>query len=144
MASLLLYLLKSSLCLAVFALLYHGFLARSTHFSWMRRYLLASVALSLLLPLIPLPALLSWLTADKVLPLPAAATWDASRWLVPSGTGGITTSGPSFSVLTFTLYSALLGYATGLLYKTYRLIRHLKSLQQLIRDNRGSSSTELS
>ncbi len=136
MASLLLYLLKSSLCLAVFALLYRGFLARSTHFSWMRRYLLASVALSLMLPLIPLPALLSWLTTDGVLSLPAAATWDASRWLVPAlGTGGITTSGPSFSVLTFTLYGALLGYATGLLYKTYRLIRHLKSLQQLIRDN---------
>ena len=136
MAHLLLYLLKSSLCLATFALLYRGFLTRSTHFSWMRRYLLASVALSLLLPLVPLPALLSWLTADEVLPLQAVTTWDASRWLVfSSGTGGLTTSNPSLNVLTVALYSALLGYATGLLYKTYRLFRHLNSLRQFIQNN---------
>ena len=136
MTHLLLYLLKSSLCLAVFALLYRGFLARSTHFSWMRRYLLASVALSLLLPFVPLPALLSLWTTDEGLPLPAIATWDASRWLVPArGTGGITTSGPSLSVLTVALYGVLLGYATGLLYKTYRLFRHLNSLRRLIQNN---------
>ena len=136
MAHLLLYLLKSSLCLAVFVLLYRGFLARSTHFSWMRRYLLASVALSLLLPLVPLPALLSWLTADEVHPLQAVATWDAGRWLVfSSGTSGLTTTNPSLSVLTVALYGALLGYSIGLLYKTYRLVRHLKDLQQLIQNN---------
>ena len=102
----------------------------------MRRYLLASVALSLLLPLVPFPALLSLLTTDEGLSLPAIATWDASRWLVPArGTGGIATSGPSFSALTVTLYAALLGYATGLLYKAYRLLRHLNSLQRLVQNN---------
>ncbi len=136
MASLLLYLLKSSLCLAVFALLYRGFLARSTHFSWMRPYLLASVALSLLLPLIPPSALLSSLTTDEVLSLPALATWDASRWIVPtSGTNGIVPSGSSLGAFTFVMYGAFLVYSIGFLYKIYRLVGHLKGLQQLIQSN---------
>lgn len=135
MADLFLYLFKSSLCLAVFALLYQSFLARSTHFTWMRWYLLASVSLSLLLPLIP-PPTLSFLTNNETSSLSAIVTPDINRWLTFTGESSeVTTSNPSFSVLTLILYSIFLGYIIGLVYKSYRLVSHLKSLQRLIRNN---------
>ncbi len=132
MATLVLYLLQSSLCLAAFALLYRWFLQRSTHFSWMRLYLLASVALGLLLPLMPFPTGWWVLEIEPVRQLPAIVGWDSNRWLVRGGANQIVTSHQLINWPLLILYLVLSVYAVGLLHKTYQLGRNLSRLRRLI------------
>ncbi|HZK62212.1 MAG TPA: hypothetical protein VFC41_09040, partial [Anaerovoracaceae bacterium] len=49
------YVLESSVCLLLFLMVYRMLIANLTHFSWMRIYLLISVTLSLILPLLIIP-----------------------------------------------------------------------------------------
>src|SRR5665647_1622072 len=49
------YVLESSICLLLFLTVYRLLIAKLTHFSWMRIYLLISVILSLILPLVIIP-----------------------------------------------------------------------------------------
>jgi hypothetical protein len=49
------YLLESSVCLLLFIALYRLFFSGLTHFTWMRFYMIATVSLSLILPLIIIP-----------------------------------------------------------------------------------------
>src|SRR5512133_1496198 len=48
------YVLGSSICLMLFLVVYRLLIANLTYFSWMRMYLLISVILSLILPLVTL------------------------------------------------------------------------------------------
>lgn len=50
----LIYLLKSSLCIIIFWVLYKIFLSQLTYFKWMRGFLISGLILSLLLPLYPI------------------------------------------------------------------------------------------
>ena len=49
------YVLESTICLLLFLMVYRLLIANLTHFSWMRIYLLISLILSLILPLLILP-----------------------------------------------------------------------------------------
>jgi len=49
------YLIESSIYLGFFLLIYKWFISNLTHFTWMRVYLLSSLVLSVVLPLIILP-----------------------------------------------------------------------------------------
>ena len=53
--SIIYYVLESTVCLLLFLMVYRLLIANLTHFSWMRVYLLISVTLSLVLPLIIIP-----------------------------------------------------------------------------------------
>src|SRR5450759_3541278 len=55
------FVLESSICLILFLTVYRLLIANLTHFSWMRIYLLISVILSLILPLLILP--IHWSTS---------------------------------------------------------------------------------
>ena len=55
------YVLESSICLLLFLMVYRLLIANLTHFSWMRIYLLISVILSLILPLLIIP--IHWRTS---------------------------------------------------------------------------------
>ena len=129
-----LYLLKATLCLIVFSTVYRWFFSGLTHFQWMRFYLIASVALSVMLPLIQVPAYLyaplfsvesiasssDYLNFDWILlrtqnaaPLPDAE--DASWQLMP-----------------FLGYLLLGVYFFGVLYKLTGTLRNLFRIRQFI------------
>lgn len=55
-----LYLLEALCCSGLFVLTYHLFFSKITHFRWMRYYLLLSLVLPLLLPLIPWTSFTFW------------------------------------------------------------------------------------
>lgn len=129
------YLLESSICLLLFTAVYKLLISNLTHFSWTRFYLLASVVLSLILPVIVLP--IQWqshLTAIE----PYTKTFlfqvnqpDASV----TGKSPLIQTLPGINVQLVLLYGFFLAYITGLAYRGYGFIRNLKTIRQFIHHN---------
>jgi hypothetical protein len=133
-----LYIAEASISMAVFALAYRLFFYRLTHFGWNRAYLLASLLLSLLIPLLPLPSLLP---QSSLAALPAADLgWLRLEGLnLSSAGGGIPAAAgenqaaPTGSTLALLGSGLLLLYLLGCLYKSWRLFSHLPAVYRLIR-----------
>ncbi|WP_375434038.1 M56 family metallopeptidase [uncultured Hymenobacter sp.] len=131
LSSYLLYLVEASFRLAVFALAYRLLLARLTYFSWNRWYLLGSVLVALVLPLLSFPGLAYLLAA------PAAESGPLLlqlNWTRPAATTASTASAASsLNVWTWMLGGMLVVYAAGMLYRLQNLGRNLWWLRQLAR-----------
>jgi hypothetical protein len=138
--SLSVYLAEASVALAAFALAYQLLFRKLTHFQWNRGYLVASLLLSLSIPLLPLPLLVStggWNTtpvADAfglnldMLDLTAAQQSSLS----PDGAPAAGTPLP-YAAVGFLLLGI---YCAGCAYKALRLWANLHSVYQLISKNR--------
>ncbi len=134
-----LYLGEASMGLAAFSLAYHLLFRKLTHFQWNRGYLLGSLLLSMLIPLLPLP----WLLPDQMwTTTPMADTFwlnlqslDMGKAPQASATqhdGSINSRLLPYS----TLGLLLLGiYLAGCFYKGCRLFQNLRAVYLLIADN---------
>ena len=133
-----LYLLKATLCLLVFSMVYRWFLSSFTHFRWMRFYLIGSVVLSMVLPLLQIPAL----AAFSVFSLPAVSSsadylnFDTSLLAVqnPSTPESALQSQP-FNLMLIGGYLIASVYLLGFLFKISSTTRNLLRIRQFIVHN---------
>jgi hypothetical protein len=130
--SIIYYVLESTVCLLLFLIVYRLLFANLTHFSWMRVYLLISVILSLVLPLIIIP--IHWRSSLRDIDLYSnyrliiGNQLDAFSSSQSINGGGI--------VRQQLLPILIIGfYVIGLLYKSYSFIRNLRSIRICIRQN---------
>src|SRR5689334_7611794 len=113
------YLLESSLCLILFMVTYRMLIAGLTHFAWIRFYLIISIILSLVLPLIAIP--IHW--QSKLIsaePFTNALQLTAKQAGTAFTNGYAADSTPAnswFSVQLILIYGFLTVYFIGFLYK---------------------------
>jgi hypothetical protein len=131
------YVLESSICLILFLMVYRLLIANLTHFSWMRIYLLISVTLSLILPLLIIP--IQW--SSSILP---SDLFNNASFLSGSqpeeyfgGKSLLNDFGTSGSnhIRQGIITLLIVAYLIGLLYKAYNLFRNLRSIQNCIKQN---------
>lgn len=131
------YVLKSSICLLLFLLVYRLLIAQLTHFSLMRFYLLVSVLLSLFLPLLILP--IQWNSSVQttnlfansglLMDFKSSGYYDIQSLINDPGNniGAVLLQGLIFVLITI--------YILGLLYKAHCFVRNLKSIQNCVKFN---------
>ena len=131
------YVLESSICLLFFLTVYRLLIANLTHFSWMRIYLLISVILSLVLPLVIIP--IQWNSS-----IHSASLFKYSSFLTGNKSAGYNEaqslsndSGNSIGAILLQGMIILLiaVYIVGLLYKAFNFARNLRSIQKCIKQN---------
>jgi len=132
------YVLESSICLLLFLTVYRLLIANLTHFSWMRIYLLISVILSLILPLVIIP--IQWNSS-----IHTANLFNNSGFLTGNRSAGNyygqTLSDGSRNNIGAILINGIVisliaaAYLFGLLYKGYNFARNLRSIQKCIKQN---------
>ncbi len=129
------YLLESSVCLIIFLIVYKTLLSKLTHFTWMRFYLILSLVLSIILPVIILPV--NWATS-----YPIPKVLDNMRLIFGNTSGfqknALTTDNQQitgFDVRNL-IYSALVFiYVAGVIYKMGKLAWNLNLIARYIRQN---------
>jgi hypothetical protein len=131
------YVLESSICLLLFLTVYRLLIANLTHFSWMRIYLLISVILSLILPLVIIP--IQWNSS-----IHTASLFNNSSFLTGNISAGYY-EGQALSndsrnnigaiLLQGMIILLIAVYIFGLLYKVYNFARNLRSIQKCIKQN---------
>jgi hypothetical protein len=131
------YVLESTTCLLLFLIVYRLLIANLTHFQWMRIYLLVSVTLSLILPLLIIP--INW--SSSILP--------PDLFNNPGILNGNHTYGSFGTVTLFKDFGNSRGadmqkgiiimlitvYIIGLIYKAGNFTRNLRILKNCIRQN---------
>jgi beta-lactamase regulating signal transducer with metallopeptidase domain len=131
------YVLESSVCLLLFLMVYRLMIANLTHFTWMRVYLLISVILSLILPLIIIPV--HWNSS-----LGTVNLFNNSSLLAgnksPGNFEGLAFSNDSNKMLGVALlqgmiFLTIIVYILGLLRNAFNFVRNLRSIQKCIRQN---------
>lgn len=131
------YLLESSICLLLFTVVYKLLISNLTHFSWTRFYLISSVMLSLILPVIDLP--IQW--QSHLAPIVSFENMHLFQANPPSTV--ITGETQVNSVQTLSeinvqwvlLYGLFIVYLIGLTYKIFRFARNLRTIHQFIKQN---------
>lgn len=131
------YVLESSICLLLFLTVYRLLIAKLTHFSWMRIYLLISVILSLILPLVIIP--IQWNSS-----IHTATLFNNSSFLTGNKSAGYyegqSLSNDSRNNISAVLLQGMIilliaVYIFGLLHKAYNFARNLRSIQKCIKQN---------
>ena len=128
------YLLESSLCLILFMVTYRILLANTTNFSWMRFYLLASTALSLILPFIILP--MEWsgkLIRTDLFPDTFLVQTIQTPTTVVNQNPTIIQANSGISPLEMILLTAFIVYVIGVIYKSYLFVKNLIKINVLIK-----------
>jgi len=135
--SIIYYVLESSICLILFLMVYRLLIANLTHFSWMRIYLLISVILSLILPVLIIP--IQWTTS--ILPYDLFNNTKLLLGTQPEEySGGQTilnnlSSDGSNYLLQGIIVVLIVAYISGLLYNAYNFAKNLRSIQNCIKQN---------
>jgi hypothetical protein len=124
-SSFFLYLAAASVCQAAFGLFYQ-LLARLSTFGWNRAYLLGALGLSVVLPLVALPAAWAQLLWPATLPAAAPPVWHLGAAVAPAATA---TAPAGISWLS----AALAVYWLGVAYRAWGTGRHLGWLYRLSR-----------
>lgn len=128
------YLLESSVCLILFMVTYRILIANLTNFSWMRCYLLVSMALSLTLPLIIIPMEWSagWVPADS---FPNVFLVEAERVAAAVGNNNpdLVQAGPGISMVRMILFITFIVYVLGIICKSYLFAKNLIKMNDFIR-----------
>ena len=136
-SSIIYYVLESSICLLIFLTVYRLLIANLTHFSWMRIYLLISVILSLILPLVIIP--IQWNSS-----IHTANLFNNSGFLTGNSSAGnydgqTLNDGSRNNIGAILIYviviSLIAVYLFGLFYKGYNFARNLRSIQKCIKQN---------
>ena len=135
--SIIYYVLESTFCMLLFLLIYRLLIANLTHFSWMRIYLLSSVILSFILPLLILPIkwnssinhsdlfnISNFLTGNQ-----ADGYYGSQTFINDHGNNKASYIQQGIILLLFA------AYITGLLHKTYNFVRNIRSIRNCIRQN---------
>jgi hypothetical protein len=131
------YVLESTICLIIFLIVYRLLIANLTHFSWMRIYLLISVALSLILPLLIIP--IHW--SSSILP---SNLFNNPNFLSGNQAeeylGGQTLikdfrTGWGNDIRQGIIIVFIVTYIIGFLYKAFNFARNLRSIQNCIKKN---------
>jgi hypothetical protein len=128
--SIIYYLLESTVCLLLFLMVYRLLIANLTHFSWMRVYLLISVTLSLVLPLIIIP--IHW--RSSIIPSNLFNNYNLFSGNQPDGYSSaqsLNNTGINRQQGLIILVIAL--YIIGLLYNSYHFAKNLRSIQNCIK-----------
>jgi hypothetical protein len=131
------YVLESSICLLLFLMVYRFLIANLTHFSWMRIYLLISVILSLILPLLILP--IHWSTS--IHPFSHFINFNFLTDTQPGGYSEGQTLSEGFrnsngsDLQQGILILIIAVYMVGLLYKAFNFARNLRSIEKCIKQN---------
>jgi hypothetical protein len=135
--SIIFYVLESSICLILFLMVYRFLIASLTHFSWMRIYLLISVTLSLILPLLIIP--IHW--SSSILPANLFNNLNFLSGSQPEGyTGGQTilnnlSTGGGNHLRQGIIAALIVAYIIGLLYNAFNFAKNLRSIQSCIKQN---------
>ena len=130
------YLLESSLCLILFMVTYRILIANRTYFSWMRFYILVSMALSLILPLIIIP--IEW--SAKLIPInsfPNTFLVQTKQTVsnVVNNNPNLINSNSGISILKMISFIAFIVYMIGIIYKFYLLVKNLIKMNDFIKKN---------
>ena len=131
------YALESSICMLLFWAVYRLLISDLTHFLWLRFYLMASLVLSLILPLLIIP--INWNSNLQTSSLFSSIDFSPENQsgrildehLLPLGGQ----QGQPINVLQGLLYIILAVYGVGLVLMTSRFIRKLISIHRLISQN---------
>ena len=131
------YLFESSVCLMLFLVIYKLLISNLTHFSLMRMYLLVSLGISIVLPLINIPIQwhLPFISNESIantilLQKNLAESIDVN--LIKTNTSH---ENFSLSLQFLVLFSLLAIYAAGFAYKAYVFVRNLKFIHSYIKQN---------
>ncbi len=135
--SIIYYVLESSICLIIFMMVYRFLIASLTYFSWMRIYLLISITLSLILPILIIP--IHW--GSSVLPANLFNNLNFISGNQPEEyTSGQTIlnnlrTGGSNDLLQGIIAVLIFAYIIGLLYNAYNFAKNLRSIRSCIKQN---------
>ncbi len=142
--SIFIYLFKSSFSLFVLVSVYYLILRRLTFFSWMRYYLLASIIVSLILPLLNIPAWNTYLFS-------ANSNFEFSP-IYTVVTQNMNVSGNQNEAVqiagNYTSHSIILGllfciYTVGLILKSYSFYKKNKTISKFIKENRKTKKNNI-
>ncbi len=131
------YLVESSVCLILFLVIYKLLISNLTHFSLMRMYLLVSLVISIVLPLIHIP--IQWhlpflpndsFTDSFSLTEGFVNSVDVSLTKVNS-----TQDNLNLSLQLTVLYGLVTIYTAGFLHKAYVFVKNLKLIHGFIKQN---------
>lgn len=131
------YALESSVCMLLFWAVYRLLISDLTHFLWLRFYLMASLVLSLILPLLIIP--INWNSNLQTSSLFSSIDFSPGnqsgpildKYTLPlSGQ-----QGQPINVLQGLLYIIISVYGVGLVLMTSRFVRKLISIHRLISQN---------
>ncbi len=130
--SIIYYVLESTVCLLLFLMVYRLLIANLTHFSWMRVYLLITVTLSLILPLIIIP--IHW--RSSILPSNLFNNYHLLSGNQPVGySGAQSLNNKGIDRQQGLIILVMVLYIIGLLYNAYNFARNLRSIQKCIKQN---------
>ena len=133
-----LYLAQSTITVSIFALVYRLFLCRLTHFQWNRVYLLGSLVLSLVIPMLSLPSVFVF-GSDTVSEAAPRLNLVLSRFSTSTFLPGEQTNQTAFPTQ-FLGYILLIVYLAGCLHKTGMFYQNLKVIFKLIRTSQKVES----
>jgi hypothetical protein len=135
--SIIYYVLESSICLFLFLLVYRLLIANLTHFSWMRIYLLVSVILSLILPLVILPV--QWNSSIHTVNLFNASGFFTANKSAGYYNGDSLSEAAGNNIIDYLLRGVFVVitvvYISGVIYKAYNFYTNLRSIQKCINQN---------
>ena len=135
--SIIYYVLESSICLILFLAVYRLLIANLTHFSWMRFYLLVSVTLSVILPILIIP--IHWSTSilpSNLFNNPKLLLGNQPEEYFGGQTilNNLSTVGSS-DIRQGIMVVLFVAYIMGLLYRAYNFAKNLRSIQNCIKQN---------
>jgi hypothetical protein len=130
--SIIYYVLESTFCLLLFLMVYRLLIANLTHFTWMRIYLLISVTLSLILPLLIIP--IHW--SSSIIPSTLFNNYNLLSDNQPYGySGAQSLNNRSLNIQQGLIILFIALYIIGFLYNAYNFARNLRIIQNCIRQN---------
>ena len=130
--SIIYYVLESTACLFLFLMVYRLLIANLTHFSWMRAYLLISVTLSLILPLIIIP--IHW--RSSIIPSDLFNNYHLLLGNQPDGFSSVQSlNNRSIDRQQGIIILVIALYISGLLYNAYNFVKNLLSIHSCIKQN---------
>lgn len=131
------FLIESSVYLLFFLAIYRLAISNLTHFNWMRGYLLLSLSLSIILPLVKIPGQWSHsLLGNGLFDKPFLITnLNPLMVLTPRTIGSGTQPGPGSDVWASIIFVLSAVYFTGAFYKSITLFRNLRQISESIKNN---------
>jgi beta-lactamase regulating signal transducer with metallopeptidase domain len=135
------FLIESSVYLLFFLAIYKLAISNLTHFTWMRTYLLSSLTLSIILPLIRIPGQWSQsLLGDPLFEKPLSFIILNPFNVITPETINPATQADSYAGVWISMLNVLPAvYLIGVLYKSLKLYRNLRKIRESIRINHKHS-----
>ena len=134
----LIYFIETLLCLAIFSLAYELFFRRDTFFQRNRAYLLGSLLLTLILPMLPLPQLWSWFFVQHGPTVEVGIPTRVINWYIKNSGGSPVAMQHDIPIARLILFIYLAGLfimLTQTISQLYRIWRMMRSVAPLRNGN---------